>query len=236
MESSKVRTRVIIPADTVFDFAGDGLTGAKGQLAVDAGAGFTFNELGRLIFNLVENGGLGFFNDKLGINPCEVASRIAGTGLRVDDCKLAVNFDCIAACGLKMTPDGKFAVDTEELAGAGLKAGECDLEIDPGFLAQAVQSQIDNDSVVDPSKTVTLPYVVDTEFRYKPSGYGYNSGLEVVKTLASLVITKNAGGRVVGVDQGPVTQTTQDFNFSGVTQNVAAREETPAAPNFYAKT
>ena len=239
-ESNRVKTRVIIPADTIFDFAGDGLTGGRGQLAVDAGAGFTFNENGRLIFALLEMGGLGFFDDRLCINFCELCHRIAGEGLRVvgehHHCKLAVDFDGMADCGLKMTEEGKFAVDTAALAGTGLVAGECDLHLDVGFLAGAVQSQINNDSVPDPSKMQVLPYVVSTEYRYKPNGYGYNSGLEIVQTTSTLIIHKNAAGRCVGVEQGQINTTTQDFDFStGVTQNVAERAETPAAPNFYSK-
>lgn len=239
-ESNRVKTRVIIPADTVFDFAGDGLTGSRGQLAIDAGAGFTFNENGRLIFALLEMGGLGFFDDRLCLNFCEVAQRLAGEGLRVSGhghrCKLAVDFQGMADCGLKMTEEGKFAVDTAALAGTGLVAGPCDLHLDVGFLAGAVQSQIDNDAAVDPSKTITLPYVVSTEYRYKPNGYGYNSGLEIIQTTSTLVIHKNAAGRVVTVDQGPVNTTTQDFDFGGgVPVNVAERAETPVAPNFYSK-
>lgn len=239
-ESNRIKTRVIIPADTVFDFAGDGLTGSRGQLKVDAGAGFTFNESGRLILNLLADGGLTYQSDALCLNICALAARIAGSGLRVvfenGSCKLAVDFDDMADCGLKMTEDGKFAVDAAALAGTGLVAGECDLNLDVGFLAGAIQSQINNDAAIDPAQTITLPYVVSTEYRYKPNGYGYNSGLEIVQTTSTLIIHKNAAGRTVSVLQGPTNTTTQDFDFGGgVPVNVAERSETPVAPNFYSK-
>jgi len=242
MESSKVKVRVIFPPETSFDFAGDGLDGSKGVLKVDHGAGMTINELGRLILDILEDGGLGYIEDKLCINTCAVAARLAGHGLHVvhdgHHCKLAVDFGDAAGCGLRMDEDGNFALDAAAVAGTGLVANAdgCEIEIDAGFLAGAMQSQINNDSVVDPDQTVTLPYVIDTEFRYKPNGYGYNSGLEIVKTTSTLIISKNAAGRTVRVEQGPVNQTTQDFDFgTGIPQNVAARPETPSAPNFYAK-
>ena len=235
MESSKVKTRIIIPADTVFDFAGDGLDGGRGKLRVDAGAGFGFNEWGRLILNLLENGGLGYVNDKLCINACEMASRIAGTGLQVQDCKLAVNFCDIVDCGLKMTEDGKFAVDLEKLAGKGLKVVECELQVNFAEVALVADARIDADAQIDPTKTLVLPYIIDNEFRYKPNGYGYNCGLEIVKNFSTMTFYKNCKNRVVAVEQGEIQQSVQDFEFGcGVVQNVAARTETPAVPNFYA--
>jgi len=238
--SDKVKIRVTFPPETNFAFAGDGLDGSLGMLRVDCGAGMKFNELGRLILNLLQDGGLTYHNDALCINTCAVAARLAGSGLRVvhdgHQCRLAVDFGDVAACGLKMDDDGKFAVDTAQLAGTGLVAEECSLNLDVGFLAAAMQSQINNDVAIDTSKTMTLPYVVSTEYRYKPNGYGYNSGLEIVQTTSTLIIYKNAAGRTVNVEQGPVNTTTQDFDFGGgVPVNVAERAETPVTPNFYAK-
>lgn len=241
MESSKIKTRIIIPKDTVFDFAGDGLDGGRGQLRVDAGAGFGFNEWGRLILNLLENGGIGFINDKLCINACEVASRIAGTGLKVQDCKLAVDFCDIIDCGLMVTENGKFAVDLEKLAGKGLKVVDCELQVnfDEVAVVAAIvaDAKIDADAQIDQTKTLTLPYTIDIQFRYKPNGYGYNCGLEVVKSFSTMTFYKNVKGRVVGVEQGEVQQSVEDFIFDSgcnVVQTVAARSETPTAPNFYA--
>lgn len=238
--SDKVKIRIMLPHDTNFAFAGDGLDGKLGMLRVDAGAGLTFNEHGRLIMNLLLEGGLTYHQDALCVDTCAIAARIAGSGLRVvyenGSCKLALDFGDMAGCGLKMDDDGKFAVDTAQLAGTGLVAEECSLNLDVGFLAGAIQSQINNDAQVDLTKTVTMPYVVSTEYRYKPNGYGYNSGLEIVQTTSTLIVYKNAAGRTVAVEQGPVNTTTQDFDFGGgVPVNVAARAETPVTPNFYAK-
>lgn len=239
MESSKVKIKVIIPVNTVFDFAGDGLNGKMGQLSVDCGAGMMFNELGRLILNLLAGGGLGYHNDALCINTCEVASRLAGRGLSVKDCKISVDFGDIAGPGLVQTQDGKVVLDTAALAGTGLVADPATpgrLDLDTGFLAGEISSQINNDLVVVPDLTLVVPFTISTTFNYKPNGYGYNSGIEIVSTTSTLVFYKNAGGNVVGVTQGPITQTSQDFDFgSGVPMNVAERQETPAAPNFYAK-
>ena len=253
-EVSKVKTRIILPADTVFDFAGDGLTGAKGQLRVDAGAGFTFNEWGRLILNLLENGGLGYINDKLCINACEVASRLAGTGLRVNDCKLAVDFSDIAASGRKVTKGGKLEVDVEALAGRGLKVVDVELvvnvdslagtglvsdgdklNVDLELVAAAAHQAVEADMTVDPTKTTTLPYTIDTNFRYKPNGYGYNCGLEVIKTFSTLTLLRNHLGRIVGIEEGELHTDVLEFDFGcNPPVAVAERAETPAAPNFSA--
>ncbi len=234
-DSNKVRTRIIIPADTLFDFAGDGLDGNRGKLKVDAGAGFGFNEWGRLILNLLENGGIGYHNDQLCINTCEVASRLAGFGLGVRDCKLAVNFCDVTGCGLTTDADGKFAVDVVELAGRGLKAVDCEIAIDDQVVLDLAKAAIEGDSAIDTTKTTTAPHVVDIQFRYKPNGYGYNCGLEIVKSVSVMTILRNAAGRVVRIEHGEVQTTTQEFDFGcGVVQNVAERAETPAAPNFYA--
>lgn len=234
-ESNKIRTRIIIPSDTLFDFAGDGLDGSRGRLKIDAGAGFGFNEWGRLILNLLENGGLGYHNDQLCINTCEVASRLAGFGLSVRDCKLAVNFCDVAGCGITTDEDGKFAVDVVELAGRGLKAVDCEIVIDDQVVLDLAKAAIVGDSAIDESKTTTVPIISDIQFRYKPNGYGYNCGLEIIKTWTNQTIYRNASDRVIKIIHSDPQTTTQDFDFGcGVVQNVAEREETPAAPNFYA--
>ncbi len=234
MNAGHTITRILLPLDTVLAFAGDGLNGSNGQFSVDCGAGLGFNEWGRLILNLLEGGGLGYRHDALCINPCEVSFKIAGFGLKVDDCKLAVDFGDVAGCGLTVDENNKFAVDTADLAGTGLIGDNCQFAVDPGFLAGAISSQINNNNQPDDTQTTSISYLVDTDFKYKPSGYGYGSGLEITKTYSSLVITRNAGGFVLMITQGPTTQVVQDFNFgSSVVQNVADRIETPTTPNFY---
>ena len=235
MESNRIVTKILLPPDTVLDFAGTGLAGKDAKLSVNAGAGLGFNDWGRLILHLLDGGALGFYKDALCINNCETSSRLAGAGLKVESCKLAVDTSKIVGHGLK-TEKTEIEVNVNELAGNGLKEEEGKVAIDPAFFVSAVQSQINNNNVVDIDFTIELPYLIDTEFRYKPNGYGYNSGLEIVKTMSSIIVTKSAGGFVLGLSQGPITQTTQDFDFStvGVTQNVAERQETPTTPNFYA--
>lgn len=236
MQSKRIVTRILLPPESIFAFAGNGLDGTQGNLSVDAGAGFAFNEWGRLILNLLESGGLGFVDDALCINSCEVASRIAGKGLNVRDCKLAVDFSKVTGVGLTVTPEGDFALDIVGIAGTGLVVENNKINIDTGWFATGVQSQINNNSVIDPDQTVVFPYTVDVDFRYKPNGYGYNSGLEVVKKTSSLIVSKNAAGHVISVTRGPTEESTQDFDFgTNFAQNVADREETPATPNFYAK-
>jgi hypothetical protein len=236
MESRRIVTRLILPPEAIFAFAGDGLSGRNGELSIDAGAGFGFSEWGRLILKLLDGGGLGFKEDALCINPCEVSSRIAGKGLSVRHCKLNVDFGEVTGVGLTVTEDGDFALDLVGIAGTGFVVDQDKLNIDTGWFANAVQSQINNNAVIDPAQTVVMPYTIDVDFRYKPNGYGYNSGIEVIKKTSSLVITKNAAGVVMGVTQGPVETSTQDFDFdNNFAQNAAEREETPATPNFYAK-
>lgn len=237
MESKRIVTRIILPLNAIFDFAGDGLDGSNGKFCVDAGAGLGFNEWGRLILKLLDNGGLGFEDEALCIKSAEVAARIAGKGLYVDDKgKLSVDFAKVTGIGLTMTPEGDFALDLYGITGSGLTVEEGRIKIDAGWFATAVQSQINNNSVTVPEKTVVFPYTVDVDFRYKPNGYGYNSGIEVIKKTSSLIISKNAAGAVIGVTQGPVEQSSQEFDFgNNFAQNVADREETPATPNFYSK-
>jgi hypothetical protein len=142
----------------------------------------------------------------------------------------------MAGYGLKMDDKGHFAVDTAQLAGKGLVAEECNLNIDVGFLAEAIQSQINNDSQADLTQTVTLPYVVSTEYRYKPNGYGYNSGMEIIQKNSTLIIYKNAGGRTISVEQGPVNEEKKEFDFgNSVPVDVSSRSETNNTPNFYSK-
>ena len=234
MENNKVKTKIIIPVDTVFDFAGDGLDGSKGKLRVDAGAGLSFNEWGRLILNLLENGGLGYQNDKLCVNSCEVASRIVGTGLKVNECKLAIDFINVVACGLKIDTDGKLLVDVEKLAGNGLKTLDCQFQIDPSAVDALADARIAENSQTDTTKTVVIPYCIDIEFRHKPSGYGYSTTFEIVKTFSTLTIYKNTADKVVKIAQGEIQETTQEFDLSsGVSQNVTERVDTPNKPNFY---
>jgi len=244
----RIRTKIVIPEDAMFDFIGNGLRTERGQIVLDAGAGFGFNEWGRLILSVLEGGGIAFVDDKLCINACEVASRIAGTGLKVQDCKLSIDpsqFTRLLGCALKIDEHGRLAVDSAALAGTGLTVQDCIINVDTKKLAPLLagdgivatpDGKLNNAAcnlTPDPARTVVIPVINNIVFRHRPNGYGYNMGIEVEKTASSLTVLYNHVGVCVGVVPGEPVVTIENFDLTQPPVGITDREDTPESPNFY---
>lgn len=235
----RIRTKIILPKSAIFDLAGNGLHNESGNLAVDAGAGFAFNEWGTLILSFKEGGGIGLFDERLCVNPWELAPKLAGLGIAAVDGKLCVNVPEVAGFGLEWN-DGKVNVDLKEVlekvVGPGLKMVSARLtrvvdeavntgdtfenhqgEVSSSELADTTSTEqngvvyyLEIDTEPEPTYTVTITHLVDSTFRYKPSHYSYSGTLEFVKSYQDVDYIRNCVGVVVGVVTHPVRQLVED--------------------------
>ena len=150
-------------------FAGAGLTGSGCTLDVNVGCGLAIDEGGAI-------------------------SIVAGRGLSLfEDCSLNLDFD--AGCGLHLDASGAVAVDVASLAGAGLQAIGCTLNVTPyesGFGCGLQQNEEDDEIIeVDTNALIGTGLILE-----EPCGIAVDLG-------CSMEVDGNELGVNLGAIAGP---------------------------------